>query len=219
MRHEVRLVDQHKVPRSEPRGVAPDALHAGEDDRRIPFAPADTGAVDSDWGVRPQREQVLDILLDELERMGDNQHPQSRIMLRDIADQVSNDHALAGRGRHRHERIAATVATSNFPARRALPAGMDEARTWPISGRRLAQRAPTKFLPVINVVRAMERGRRVPTWVFCCRCRNLSRWLPAWPAVPVPPASPPAAGCARSGSCPGKRLACLARCRAECAPA
>ena len=72
MRHEVSLVDQHQVPRSEPRGVAPDALHAGEDDRRVPFALADACAVDSDRGVRPQREQVLDILLDELERLGDD---------------------------------------------------------------------------------------------------------------------------------------------------
>ena len=45
----------------------------------------------------------------ELERVGDDQDPQSRITLRDVADQVSDDHALAGRGRHHHERIAAAA--------------------------------------------------------------------------------------------------------------
>ena len=102
MRYQVRLVDQHQVPRSEPRGVAPDALHPGEDDRRIPFALADAGAVDSDRRVRPQREQVLEILLDQLEHVGHDQHPQRRITSRDVADQVRDDDALAGCGRHRH---------------------------------------------------------------------------------------------------------------------
>ena len=57
VRYQVRLVDQHQVSRPEPRGVAPDALHPGENDRRIPFALADARTVDADGRVRPQREQ------------------------------------------------------------------------------------------------------------------------------------------------------------------
>ena len=76
--------------------------------------------------------------------MGDNQDSQSRITSRDVADQVRDDHALAGRGRHRHERIAATVATSNFLARRVLPADMDAARTSAYKWSAPLPKAPTK---------------------------------------------------------------------------
>ena len=54
------------------RGVAPDALHAGENDRRVPFALADARTVDADGRVRPQREQGLEILSNQLEHVGDN---------------------------------------------------------------------------------------------------------------------------------------------------
>src|SRR5215510_10280211 len=97
------------MPRSQPRGAAPDALYPGENDRRTPFTLTDAGAVDSDWSVRPQCPQRYEILLDQLEHVGNDQHPQRRITSRNVADQVRDDDALTGCGRHHHERVAAAA--------------------------------------------------------------------------------------------------------------
>ena len=136
MWYQMRLVDQHQVSRTEPGGVAPDALHPGENDRRVPFALADARAVDADGRVRPQREQGLEILLDQFEHMGHDQDSQCWIASRNVADQVRDDHALAGRGRHRCERIAATVATSKSSSAESASCwyGRSSNMIWQVAG-------------------------------------------------------------------------------------
>src|SRR5262249_45501122 len=105
------------MPRPQPRCAAPDALHPGENDRRTPFTLTDAGAVDSDQSVGPQCSQWYEILLDQLEHVGNDQHPQRRITSRNIADQVRDDDALAGCGRHHHLWIATAVTPVIFQRR------------------------------------------------------------------------------------------------------
>ena len=120
MWYQMCLVDQHQVPRTEPGGVAPHALHPGENDRRVPFALADARAVDADGRVRPQREEGVEILLDQFKHMVHDQNSQCWIATRNIADQVRDHDALAGRGRHRCERIAATLRPVSLQRRERL---------------------------------------------------------------------------------------------------
>ena len=65
VRHQMTLVDQHQVAPAEALGRAKHGPDRGEDDLPVPVAAAERGAIDTERRVRPEREQMRDVLFDQ----------------------------------------------------------------------------------------------------------------------------------------------------------
>ena len=104
----MRLVDQHDVDLAETGRVVVDGLDAGEHDLRsvVPFPQA--GGVDAERRLRPEAQQLLRILPDQLADM--RQHQDARAgPLQAAAAGVGQDQRLAGAGRQYDQRIAGAL--------------------------------------------------------------------------------------------------------------
>ena len=74
----------------------------------IEVTPAERGAINAKWGIRPQRQHMVNVLLDQFVHMRERENAQVRVPLHEVPDQPRNDQALAGGGRHRDQRMTST---------------------------------------------------------------------------------------------------------------
>ena len=137
---------------------------------------------------------MLDILFDQFEHVGDDQHPQSRITLRNVADQVSDDHAFAGRGRHRHERIAAAARPIVIQRGERFSLVWTKLEHDLASGRCFAGEAPANSFHQRCACHGAGRRGLLPFRRSRCR-GSLVAEAAGLAGCPVPPALFPAAGC------------------------
>jgi hypothetical protein len=88
----------------------------------IEIAPAERGAINAKRGVRPQGQNVINVLFNQFLHMGEREDAQIRAPLHEVPDQPRNDQRLAGSRRHRDQWMTATVVPIRIESveRRAL---------------------------------------------------------------------------------------------------
>src|SRR5262245_46105010 len=106
MRDQLRFIDDDEMADAEPLRVAPDALNISQHDWRIPIPPAEPGRIDAVRRVRPELQEMLEILVQELAYMHKDQCPQIPVSGGNVLDRFSDQHAFAGASGHHNERMA-----------------------------------------------------------------------------------------------------------------
>ena len=94
MRHEMAFIDQNEMALAETLGRTKDALNAGKDDLLIPVAPAERRTIDAERCIRPKREQMLDVLLDQFLNMDKTENAHVGIFADRVAHQPRDQQDL-----------------------------------------------------------------------------------------------------------------------------
>ena len=94
--------------------VAEQRLDGAEDDLFIMIAAIETVAADAEGRLRPDADQRVDVLLDELAHMDGDEDPQARIARYGSADDLGQHHRFAGGSRHVDQGSTTAVLPMRF---------------------------------------------------------------------------------------------------------
>src|SRR5262245_61317933 len=108
MRDQMTFIGEQEIAPAEPLRRAPHALDAGKNDRRIPIASLEPRTVDADRRRGPQPKQMLEILFEQLAHVHEHERSKRGVLLCNLTDELCEENAFAGGGRHGDQRVSAT---------------------------------------------------------------------------------------------------------------
>ena len=105
-RNQMAFVNQQEVNMAEGLHRLDSGGDPGVGDRAVGVPAPKPRGEDTRGGGRPDGQELLEVLLDELLDVGQLHDPLAGVALEGPLDETANDHRLTGTGRHRNDRVA-----------------------------------------------------------------------------------------------------------------